>query len=75
MTLKEFRQYLAEELDRANKAEGDGSVELIAGRMWQRFIPYGLSLYTLEGALQQIVATFQEPQDDEEDTDPEEEPA
>ncbi len=66
-TLDEFRKYLAEELDRANKSQSAGSVELIAGRMWREFIPYGISLYTLEGALQQIVATFPTPDEDEDE--------
>jgi hypothetical protein len=67
MTLDELRKYLAQELHNANTTQSEDSVELIAGRMWQRFIPSGLSLYTLEGALQQIVATFSEPADDDEE--------
>jgi hypothetical protein len=67
MTLPELRAYLALELERANKTElADGMVEIIAGRMWQKFIPQGIALYTLEGVLQQIVATFSEPDEDDE---------
>jgi hypothetical protein len=68
MTLAELRRYLADELNNANKTQSEDGVELIAGRMWQRFIAYGISLYTLEGALQQIVATFsEEPEGDPDD--------
>jgi hypothetical protein len=67
MTLDELRRYLAEELELANKTQSEESVEIIAGRMWQQLIPYGISLYTLEGVLQQIVATFSEPEDDPEE--------
>ena len=68
MTLHELRKYLAEMLDRANRPQSsEGTVEIIAGQMWREFIPYGISLYTLEGALQQIVSTFPEPAEEEDE--------
>ena len=66
-SLDEFREYLGEMLRRANATQSVESIETMAGQMWQRFIPYGLSLYTLEGALRQICATFVEPSEEEDE--------
>lgn len=66
MTLAQLRSYLAEMTEAANKYDTEANAESIAARMWKRFTPEALSMWTPPGVLEHIAQCMTPPETEDE---------